>query len=475
MTAPRIAIIGRPNVGKSSIFNRLVGYQAALVHNQPGITRDRKYGYIQRGDQELELIDTAGFEEGERADLARRMNDISMAAMAESVAVIFVIDGAAGVTPADESLARLVQRANRPVIFVMNKGDTKAAHENIHETYSLGFDEPVMVSAAHNAGFGELMEKIWPYAAPKAEVDVLLPDELENLPEDLEEAALIEDEVSEPVSMPLPEVMRLAIVGRPNAGKSTLVNQLLGHARMLAGPEAGLTRESVSSRWEYDGQLYELLDTPGLRRKARITDKVEQMSASDALDAVRRAHVVVLVVDATQPLEHQDKTIAELVLDDGKPLVIALNKWDLVDAKEELLTEVAFMMERGLAQVKNIPLVPISAISGTGIKDLFPPIQELYRLWNIRIGTGQLNRFLAGAVAAHQPALTKDHKSVKMKFMAQVRTRPPTFHVWCNRPQAVQPSYVRYLTNGLRETFGLHGIVLRVHTTTGKNPYATDR
>ena len=468
-TNNKVAVIGRPNVGKSSIFNRIVGYKAALVHDQPGITRDRKYAELKLGDETVELIDTAGFEEGDKQTLAQRMNDISAAAMAEAVAVMFVVDGAAGVTAADQGLARLIKQANKPVILVINKADTKAAHENMYNFYSLGFDDPILVSAAHNSGFADLLEALKPFAKVTHNVDL----EEEGMPDKYFD--IIEDD-EENLEQPYrPEWMRVAIVGRPNAGKSTLVNRLTGENRMMTGDEAGLTRESNSTRWTHDGLGYELIDTAGLRRKAKIENVVEKMSASDAIHAVAKAHVVVLLLDANHPFEFQDKTIAAHVVGEGKPLIIALNKWDSVKNKDEILDEMNFMLEREFSQVKKVPMVTMSALKGDGVEDLMRPVEELYRLWNIRIGAGRLNRFLADAVAGHPPPLTKDHRPVKLKFMAQTGVRPPTFKIWCNRPQAVHVSYLRYLSNGMRQMFGLEGIVFRLVTEAGDNPYATTR
>mgnify|MGYP005841760467 CR=1 FL=1 len=467
----KIAVIGRPNVGKSSIFNRLVGRRTALVHDTPGITRDRKYAEVTfSDDSSVTLIDTAGFEEENHAGLTARMNDISRKAMAEAAAIVFVIDGSVGVTGADEGLARLVQQADKPVIFVANKADTKACMENSAEFYALGFDAPLLVSAEHNIGFADLLDAIKPYATTQDNLPLEEDLPKEAFPDSFDEQD--EAEESEPKEVYRPDWLRLTIVGRPNAGKSTLVNQLLQDDRMMTGEEAGLTRESNASRIELLGKGYELIDTAGLRKKARVAEnKIEGLSASDAIESIARAHGVLLMMDATQPWEHQDKTIAAHVVGEGKPLVIVLNKWDLVEDKKGTLDEVSFMMERNFSQVRGIPLVTMSALNGFKLERLLKPIEHLYTLWNSRIATGKLNRFLQDAVAAHPPPLTKDHRPVKMKYMTQSATRPPTFKVWCNRPQAVPVSYVRYLSNVMREVFHLEGIVFRIHTTSSENPY----
>ena len=473
-TGNKVAIIGRPNVGKSSIFNRLVGKKKAMVHDSSGITRDRKYSEVQLGDDlSLTLIDTAGFEEGTRKDLPKRMNEISKAAMDEAVVILFVIDGSEGVTAMDKSLARLVQTANKPIIFVANKADTKACLQNSSDFYTLGFDSPILISAEHNIGFGDVLDALKPFASVieniSFEEDECVP-ELQ-FDEDIHNIDDGDDEELEETPY-RPDWLRLAIVGRPNAGKSTLVNQLLGEDRMLTGDEAGLTRESNATRILLQDKGYELIDTAGLRRKARVAEsKVEGLSASDAIESIAGAHVVVLMVDATQPFEHQDRTIAAHVVKEGKPLIIVLNKWDLIEDKKELLEEMQFMLTRNFAQVKGVPLVTMSALKGFRLERLLAPVEHLYHLWNTRISTGKLNRFLAAAVEAHPPPMTKDHRPVKMKYMTQSGARPPTFKVWCNRPQAVPVSYIRYLTNGMREAFHLEGIVFRIHTTSSHNPY----
>lgn len=466
-----VAIIGRPNVGKSTLFNRLIGSRRALVHDQAGVTRDRHYGTVVLKEQTVRLVDTAGYEEGTAEVMAKRMNEISAKAVEEADAVLFVIDGQVGVTPLDEGLARMLKKSGKPVTLVMNKCDTKASDQNLTEAYRLGFGEPVLVAAEHGIGTPDVIDVLKPYMGtdmPDEEV-VNGPTAFGEVEDFVPDEAIDEDEA---VQRRRIRPLRMTIVGRPNAGKSTLINRLLGEARMMTGPEAGITRETLSSEWEFEGQKFELVDTAGLRRKARITERVEQLGASSSIKAIEEADVVVLLLDATQPFEHQDQTIAARVVSEGKPLVIALNKWDLVEDKEKLLDDMRYKLDTGLAQVKNVPMVAISALTGLGMHRLLKPVLSLYDMWHKRISTGHLNRFLEGAVEAHHPPLSNQGKRVKLKYMAQTGIRPPTFTIMCNLPKAVTSSYIRYLTNGLREAFGFDGVVLRVRTRGGSNPYA---
>lgn len=442
---PRIALLGRPNVGKSTLFNRLIGRKKALVDNQPGITRDRHYENITVNGHEFTLVDTAGYDVGNRDELARKLNKISEDALKEADAAVLVIDGLDGVTPIESSLAKLVHKSGKPALVVITKMDAKAAAKTPDETYSLGFGEPVGVSAEHNIGVHSLEQAL---------------------------LQLVQDKLPEPDAEAEDKTLRLTIVGRPNAGKSTLVNQILGQERMLTGPQAGLTRESLATRWEHNGRIFELVDTAGLRKKARIDDHVEKMSASSTIDAIDKAHVVILVLDATAPFEQQDRTIASRAVNEGKPLIIALNKWDLVEDKNATMLDVKWLLSHSLSQVRGVPTVTMSALRGKGVMDLFPVVERLFDLWNIRLTTGDVNRVLEGLVQAHAHPLNKSHKFVKIKYGAQLGQRPPTFGLWCNRPEDVTDAYIRYIQNGFREAFGLDGIVIRFVTKGGKNPYA---
>lgn len=442
---PRIALLGRPNVGKSTLFNRLIGRKKALVDNQPGITRDRHYENITINGHEITLVDTAGYDVGSREELARQLNKVSEAALQEADAAVLVVDGLDGVTPVESSLAKLLHKSGKPCLVVVTKIDAKAAEKTPMESYSLGLGEPVAVSAEHNIGVYSLEQAMLALVASKLQ----------------EEGDKTED-----------DVLRVTIVGRPNAGKSTLVNQILGQERMLTGPQAGLTRESLSTRWEYNGRTFELVDTAGLRKKARIDDRVEKMSASSTIEAIDKAQIVILVLDATAPFEQQDRTIASRVVNEGKPLIVALNKWDLVEDKNATMLDVKWLLSHSLSQVRGVPTVTMSALRGKGVMDLFPVIEKLYDLWNIRLSTADINRALEGLIDSHAHPLNKSHKFVKIKYGAQLGQRPPTFGLWCNRPEDVTDAYLRYLQNGFREVFGLDGVVIRFVTKGGKNPYA---
>lgn len=447
----KIALIGRPNVGKSTLFNKLIGRQAAIVHDTPGVTRDRNYAQMKLAQQyNITLIDTAGFEEGTSDDLAQRMNKISEAAVDEADAVFFVVDGSVGITSLDEGLAHILQRSNKPVYVLVNKADKKAMQEHIYEVYGLGFDNIIEVAAEHNIGLAEV-KNISVSLAKKA----------------IEEKSLSEGDLEEE-----DQPLRMAIVGRPNAGKSTLINQLLKSDRMLTGPEAGLTRESISTMWQYDGKDIELIDTAGLRKKAKINEKIEKTGASISIKAIDRAHVVVLLLDATQPFEQQDRVIASKVAEEGRALVIALNKWDLIpeEEKEEVMKDVDHLLEHSFSQVKGVPVVRFSALSGKNIHKLMPKVFAIHEKWQTKISTSHLNRFLEGMLEAHQPPFKKGRR-LKFKYMTQVANRPPTFAIWVNLPEEVPNSYIRYLQNGLREAFDLEGVVMRLVMRGGQNPY----
>ena len=458
MRYAKVALIGRPNVGKSSLFNRLLGRRKALVDDQPGLTRDRHYADLDLNAGRLALIDTAGLEEGSKASLAQRLNQISREAIAEADAVIFVVDGAVGLTPADQDLARMLKKSGKPVMLVSNKSDTKRSADHQADLLRLGFGPAIQLSAEHGIGLPDLVEALSAYAT--------LPP-----PENESQETPTADPDTPPPGLPSP--LRLTIVGRPNAGKSTLVNALLGQERMLTGPEAGLTRDSIATQWTVGGQLYELVDTAGLRRKAKIVDDVERMSATASIHSIDHADAVILVLDATQSFEHQDRTIAAKLADMGKPLVVALNKWDLVEDKDKTAKTIRDELNRGLSQVKDVPMVPISALTGQGVRRLLGPVENLVLLAQTRLGTGALNRFLEKMVDAHNPPVTPSGRRLKLKYITQVAVNPPTFAVFCNQPADMPDSYLRYLSNGLREEFELRGIVLRLFARGGgDNPYA---
>lgn len=456
-----VAIIGRPNVGKSTLFNRLVGKRLALVDDTPGVTRDRREGEGHLGPLEFRVIDTAGLEEGKGAELSARMRRQTDAALEDADIILFMIDARAGVTPLDRHFADWVRRMSMPTILLANKCEGHVGKANLHESYALGLGDPVAFSAEHAEGIGDL------YDAVESLVREL---GLEPEPEDDDFNDREPDVVREEEDLP-PKVVQIAIVGRPNAGKSTLVNRLLGEDRQITGPEAGLTRDSIALEWMWKDRPVRLFDTAGLRRKARVQDKLEKLSVADALRAVQYAHLVVVMVDATLGFEKQDLTIADLVIREGRALVIAVNKMDEVDDRQAALAEIDDALMRSLPQVRGVPVVPISALTGAGVDRLMPAVMKMFDIWNRRISTSALNRWLEEVVAHHPPPTDKGRR-VKIRFASQVKARPPTFVFFVNRPQSMPQSYLRYLANELRADFKLDGVPLRLLTRRGQNPYA---
>jgi GTP-binding protein len=444
-----VAIVGRPNVGKSTLFNRLAGKRLALVDDQPGLTRDRREAETELGTCAVTLIDTAGLEPGDTG-LTARMRQQTEAAVAHSDLVVLLIDARAGVIAADEIFAELVRVSGKPVIVAANKCEGRAAEPGYYEAFALGLGEPLPISAEHGLGIGEVSEAI--QAACEAQG--------EGSPR---EESAEEDEAPHP--------LRIAIVGRPNVGKSTLVNALLGEERMITGPEAGITRDAIASELTWAGRPLRLFDTAGLRKKARVEGKAEELSVGDTLKAIRFAEVVVLLLDAEQPFEKQDLQIAALIAQEGRALVIAINKWDLVREREKRLSELREACGRLLPQVKGVALVTVSGLSGKGLDKLMGAVLEADAIWNRRLPTHALNQWLGAAVAAHPPPAPSGRR-IKLRYMTQANARPPTFVVFCSQPKALPDSYVRYLVNGLREAFDLPGVPIRLNLRKGKNPYA---
>jgi GTPase len=444
-----IAIVGRPNVGKSTLFNRLTGKRAALVSDTPGLTRDRRTEEATIAGHAVTVIDTAGLEEAPRSSIAARMRTQSELALASADLVLFVFDARDGIIPADAVFARLVLASGVPAILVANKCEGRAGTQGFYEAFRLGLGEPIAISAEHGEGMGELIGAIagalglQPQGSPEAGGG--LPREH--------------------------SAVRVAIVGRPNAGKSTLVNALLGEERMITGPEPGLTRDAVASDATWQGRPIRLFDTAGLRRKARIFETAEKLAVSDAVRAIRFAEAVVLLVDAEHPFEHQDLTIADLVETEGRALIIAVNKWDLVSNKQKMLKDLRATAAERLAQMPGVAIVPISALAGRGLNDLMSAVFETYAIWNKRVPTPELNRWLAEAVERHAPAAAKGRR-VKLRFVTQPSARPPTFIAFCSRPEAVPKAYLRYLSNSLRATFGFPGVPIRLKLRKSENPFA---
>jgi GTP-binding protein len=446
-----LAIIGRPNVGKSTLFNRLTGSREALVSDLPGLTRDRRDGTAEFGRHILKVVDTAGLEEAASGSIADRMRKQTEVAIAAADLVLFVIDARAGITPADKAFARIVRASGRPVVLVANKSEGRAGRDGFYEAYELGFGEPVPVSAEHGEGIGDLA------------VDILAALGLQDSDDDDVAGAKMPRETAE-------RPIRIAIVGRPNAGKSTLVNAILGEDRMITGPEPGLTRDSVSTDFVWGSRQVRLFDTAGLRKRARITELAEKLSASDAIRAIRFAEVVVLLIDAERPLEHQDLTIGDLVTQEGRAFVVAINKWDLVEDKQKALRALKEKVGNSLAQVPGVPVVPLSAVSEKGIDKLRDAVLKAWTIWNTRVPTPALNRWLIEATSRHAPPAASG-RPIRLRFITQPSTRPPTFVAFCSKPDDLPKSYVRYLTNSLREAFDLPGVPVRFNLRKGSNPY----
>ena len=463
-----VAIIGRPNVGKSTLFNRLVGKRLALVDDTPGVTRDRRMGDGKLGDLRFNVIDTAGLEEADPESLEGRMRAQTETAIRDADAILFVIDARVGLTPLDKHFAEVVRRMERPLILVANKAEGRAGESGMLEAYELGLGEPIALSAEHGEGMADL------YDALRVALEGNDGEAVEEFEEAItgvmldEEGNAIEDDPVRP--------LRIAVVGRPNAGKSTLINRLIGEERLLTGPEAGITRDSISVDWVWtkrDGSTREVkfFDTAGLRRKSRVHEKLEKLSVADALRAVKFAEVVVVLLDATIPFEKQDLQIADLVVREGRALVIGVNKWDLVEDRVGKLKELREEADRLLPQVRGVQLVTLSGLAGQGLGRLMDACVTAYDLWNTRISTGRLNRWLTGLLEHHPPPAVSGRR-LKIRYMTQAKTRPPFFVIFGSRPEAMPESYLRYMVNGLRETFEMPGVPIRIQMRSGgDNPF----
>lgn len=456
-----VAIVGRPNVGKSTLFNRLVGKRLALVDDTPGVTRDRREGEARLGDLDFTIVDTAGLEEAEAESLTARMRAQTEEAIRSADVVLFVTDSRVGLTPLDHHFAEMVRRSGQPVILVANKSEGRVGTAGAYEAYELGFGDPVPLSAEHGEGMGDLYDALRPY------VDAAAPPPADDEPDAATEPAEGEADVEEAPKKPL----RIAVVGRPNAGKSTLVNALIGEDRMLTGPEAGITRDSISVDWEWRGRRVKLFDTAGMRRKSRVQDKLEKLSVADTLRAIRFAEVVVVCLDATVPFEKQDLQIADLVVREGRAIVIALDKWDLVEDRDAAWRAAREACERLLPQIRGVPLVRLSGLHGDGLDELMKAVLAVEKTWSRRISTAQLNRWLEGVLERHPPPAVSGRR-IKIRYATQAKSRPPSFVLFCSRPEALPESYTRYLSNDLRERFDLAGIPLRLMIRGGsENPY----
>lgn len=445
---PRVVILGRPNVGKSTLFNRLVGKRLALVDDQPGVTRDRREGRARLFDLEFTIIDTAGLEEAEAGSLSDRMRAQSRAAVDGAAAALFVIDARDGLTEADRHFGRwLRQEAGVPIILVANKCEGKASEPGMMEAFELGLGDPVPMSAEHGEGMADLFEALAP----------ILPD-----PADLPAA----DDNAEDEEGPL----KLAVVGRPNAGKSTLINKLLGENRLLTGPEAGITRDAITIPWEWEGRPVALIDTAGMRRKAKVVEKLEKLAVADARHAVDFAEVIVLLLDATLGLEAQDLRIADMVLQEGRALIVAINKWDSAEDQSRLFNGIKKALDEGLAQVKGVPLLTVSALTGKGLDTLMEVAFETRERWSRRVPTAALNRWFEAALERNPPPAPGGRR-IKMRYITQARNRPPTFIVFGTRLDELPESYNRYLVNSLRDDLDLKGLPIRINMRSSKNPF----
>ena len=451
-----IAIIGRPNVGKSTLFNRLVGQKLALVDDEPGVTRDRREGEARLGDLAFTVIDTAGLDEGAKGSLTARMQEQTETAIRLADALMFLVDARAGLTPTDRAFADLARRADKPVLLVANKSEGRHGDAGAMEAYALGLGEPIQISAEHGEGLGDL------YDALRA----LMPEPAEPEETSLEPGNTDEDLASRPI--------RVAIVGRPNAGKSTLINHLIGEERLLTSPEAGTTRDSIAVEVKWKGRDFRLFDTAGLRRRSRIEQKLEKLSVADALRAVRFAEVAVLLMDAQNRFEEQDLRIADLIEREGRSLVIAVNKWDLVDGKPGQISALRNDADHWLPQVAGVPIVAVSGLLGEGIDRLMQAIVDAYAVWNKRVPTSALNRWFEQAVSANPPPAVSGRR-LKLNYITQTKGRPPSFVLFCTRADAVPQSYLRYLVNSLREAFALPGTPVRITLREKANPFAHKR
>jgi GTP-binding protein len=450
---PTVAIVGRPNVGKSTLFNRLVGKKLALVDDRPGVTRDRREGDAHLVGLDFRVIDTAGYEDHDAQSLPGRMRLQTEAAVAQADVALFLFDARAGIVPLDEEIARWLRQSTTPIVLVANKAEGRSGDQGVLESLSLGFGDPVQLSAEHGEGVGDLFEALLPHLDTVASVE--------------------EEDDDESIDAPL----KLAIVGRPNAGKSTLVNRMLGEDRMITGPEAGITRDSIAIDWLWEPaggepRQVRLIDTAGMRKRAKVQDKLEKLSVADALHAVDFAEVVVLLLDATLGLEAQDLRIADKVLEEGRALVIALNKWDVAENASSLFNGVKRALEDGLSQVKGVTVMTVSAATGKGIDQLIQAAFDTREAWSKRVGTGELNRWFERAIEANPPP-APGGKRIKMRYVTQVKTRPPSFVIFGTRVDQLPASYERYLVNSMRKELGFGAVPVRLSLRAPKNPFVS--
>ncbi len=463
-----VAIVGRPNVGKSTLFNRLVGKKLALVDDTPGVTRDRRPGEARLVDLRFTIVDTAGLEDVTDESLQGRMRQQTEAAIDEADLALFIVDAKTGLTPVDTALGEMLRRRGKPVVLVANKSEARGSDSGFYDAFSLGLGEPVPISAEHGQGMLDLRDAI--VAAVGEDIAFPPKEDVAVTDVDLPQASSEEDEDDEEPVYDDSKPLRVAIVGRPNAGKSTLINRFLGEDRLLTGPEAGITRDSISVEWEWRGRIIKMFDTAGMRRKAKVIEKLEKLSVADALRAIRFAETVVIVFDATIPFEKQDLHIVDLVLREGRAAVLAFNKWDMIEDRQAVLADLREKTDRLLPQARGIRAVPISGQTGWGLDKLMQSIIDTDRVWNKRISTAKLNRWLEQQQVQHPPPAVSGRR-IKLKYMTQVKARPPAFMVSCTRADALPESYTRYLINGLRADFDMPSVPIRIHYRSPDNPY----
>jgi len=456
-----VAIVGRPNVGKSTLFNRLVGKKLALVDDTPGVTRDRREGDGKLGDLRFSVLDTAGLEDADAVSLQGRMRAQTDQAIRDADVILFMVDVRAGILPVDHEFANLVRESEKPVILLANKAEGRLGEQAAYDAYALGLGEPVSISAEHGEGMADIYEKLMPFSEVEPEWDE-------------DEAGFdqaVDEDGEEPENGPK-RPLRIAIIGRPNAGKSTLINNIIGDDRLLTGPEAGITRDSISVDWTWRERPLKLFDTAGIRRKARVVQKLEKLSVSDALRAIRFSEVTVIVIDSMIPFEKQDLQLTDLVEKEGRAPVFALNKWDLVEDRQKTLTDLREKTTRLLPQIRGVQLVPISGLHGDGIDKLLEACVRAHDIWNRRVVTAKLNRWFSSLTVRHPPPAIAGRR-MKLRYITQIKSRPPHFVVFCTRPDMLPESYKRYIVNGLRETFSLDGTPIRLSFKTSDNPYAS--